>query len=66
MKIKKRDFANPLATINIWFIPTLFYLSQKCLGTIIHSREWMYPLGISIALLIWFVFNFKIVTNKNK
>ena len=66
MNIKKRYFGNPLATMNIWFIPTLVYLWQKSLGTIIHSREWIYPLGISMALLIWFMFNFKIVINKNK
>lgn len=66
MKIKKRDFTNPLATMNIWFIPTLAYLWQKSLGTIIPNKEWMWSVGIVMTLIIWFVFNFKIVINRNK
>jgi hypothetical protein len=37
---------------------------QKSLGTIIADREWYWWLAISLALLGWLTFNFKIVKTK--
>ena len=64
MKLIKRDFANPIITSNIWVIPTFAYMLQKSLGTIIADREWYWWLAISLALLGWLTFNFKIVKTK--
>ena len=61
MRIKKRDFANPITTINIWIIPTFAYVLQKLLGVIMPDREWYWWFAISLALLGWLTFNFKII-----
>jgi len=64
MKLVKRSFAHPLTTINIWIIPTFTYVLQKALGMIQADREWYWWLCISLALLGWLTFNFKIVKTK--
>ncbi len=64
MKLIKRSFAQPLTTINIWIIPTFTYVLQKALGMIMEDREWYWWLAISLALLGWLTFNFKIVKTK--
>ncbi len=64
MKLVKRSFANPVITTNIWVIPTFAYVLQKVLGVIRPDREWYWWLCISLALLGWLTFNFKIVKNK--
>jgi hypothetical protein len=66
MKIKKRNFSNPWRTMNIWYIPTCTYLILKLgLGDIAPDKEWYWWVGISIAVLIWLAFNFKIVKNND-
>jgi hypothetical protein len=64
MRITKRSFANPITTINIWIIPTFTYVLQKSLDIIKADKEWYWWLAISLALLGWLTFNFKIVKNK--
>jgi len=64
MKITKRSFAQPLPTMNIWIIPTFTYMLQKSLGIIMADREWYWWLCISLALVAWLTFNFKIVKTK--
>jgi hypothetical protein len=64
MKLIKRDFANPIPTMNIWIIPTFTYMLQKSLGIIASDKEWYWWLAISLALLGWLTFNFKIVKTK--
>jgi len=64
MKITKRNFVNPVTTVNIWFIPTFAYVLQKVLGIINPDKEWYWYVGISFAVLLWLVVNFKIVKNK--
>ena len=64
MKIVKRESVSLAKTMNIWFIPTMCYLLQKMGGVIIPSREWIWWVGILIALSIWLGINFKIVKNK--
>ena len=56
MKITKRDFANPILSINIWMIPALSYLMQKVGG--VEFNEWW--VGIPTLVLIWLAINFKI------
>ena len=64
MKLIKRQFGSPIITMNIWLIPTLSYVLQKSLGVIISDKEWYWWLCISLALLGWMTFNFKLVKNK--
>ena len=64
MKIVKRGFFHPSKTMNIWLIPTMCYLLQKWMGIVIPSREWIWWVGILIAVSIWLGINFKIVKNK--
>ena len=64
MKIVKREFINLTTTMNIWLIPTTCYLLQKMVGIVIPSREWIWWVGIFIAVSIWLGINYKIVKNK--
>jgi hypothetical protein len=64
MKIVKREFISLATTMNIWLIPTTCYLLQKMVGIVIPSREWIWWVGIFIAVSIWLGINFKIVKNK--
>lgn len=61
MKIVKRFYGMPIQTMNIWFIPTLAYLWQKSLGSIRPDKEWMWLAIIPAMIVLWFIFNFKIV-----
>ncbi len=63
MKIKKRGFLNPWRTIAIWYIPMCTYIIHKLMGTIVPDKEWYWWFCISLALLGWLTFNFKIVKN---
>ena len=60
MKITKRDFANPILSINIWMIPALSYLIQKVGGVEFNEYEWAWWVGIPTLILIWLAINFKI------
>ena len=60
MKIIKREFAWPVATINIWFIPTLTYTMQKVGNTQFNEFEWLWWVAIPSMFVLWFVINFKI------
>ena len=64
IKVIKRKHVSPTTTMNIWLIPTMCYLLQKSMGVIIPSREWIWWVGILIAVSIWLGVNFKIVKNK--
>jgi hypothetical protein len=64
IKVIKRKHVSPTKTMNIWLIPTMCYLLQKMLGIVIPSREWIWWVGILIAVSVWLVVNFKIVKNK--
>ena len=64
IKVIKRKHFSPTKTINIWLIPTMCYLLQKWMGIVIPSREWIWWVGILIAVSIWLGINFKIVKNK--
>jgi hypothetical protein len=47
--------------MNVWIIPTFTYMLQKSLGVIKPDKEWYWYVGISFAVLLWLVVNFKIV-----
>ena len=50
MKIIKKEFSKPWATMNIWFIPTIAYVWQKSLDVIIPEREFIWWLILPISL----------------
>lgn len=64
MKIKKRFFALPLATINVWMIPTMSYTLGKLFGTEYNESEYVWWIVIPTLFLAWFILNFKIVKEK--
>ena len=64
MKIEKRFFASPMATISLWFIPTLVYSLGKLGGTVYNKYEWVWWFGIPTLFLAWFILNFKVVKEK--
>ena len=60
MKITKRNFVNPLATMNLWIIPTWAYTMQKLGGVQFNEYEWVWWIGIPSLIILWFFINFKI------
>ena len=60
MKITKRKFVNPVATMNLWIIPTLAYTMQKVGGVQFNEYEWVWWIGIPSLVILWFFINFKI------
>ncbi len=64
MKIIKKDYVNPIPSMNLWTIPLLTYLLQKAVGYINPNKEWYWYVGISLAFILWLIINFKIVKNK--
>lgn len=59
MKIVKRDFANPAASITLWFIPTVAYTIQKLEGMQFNEYEWLWWVSIPALVILWFMINFK-------
>jgi hypothetical protein len=64
MKIVKRDFANPAASITLWFIPTMTYTIQKLGGMQFNKYEWVWWVGIPALIALWFIINFKTVPTR--
>jgi hypothetical protein len=60
MKIVKRDFTQPLGSVNLWLIPTLSYLIQKVKGVQYNEYEYVWWVTISSLVLIWGLINWKI------
>ena len=61
MKIKKRLFMNPMATISLWLIPTLTYVMGKLGGMEYNQYEWVWWVGTPILFSAWFILNYKVV-----
>lgn len=66
MKISKRGWAEPKATVSIWVMPLATYLIQLPLGTIIPDRQWIWWVAISAMFLTWLILSFKIEKNKDE
>ena len=60
LKVVKRGFTNPVATINLFLIPLLTYILCKS-GGVKYHHEFIWWITIPAMMLIWFVVNFKII-----
>jgi len=60
MKIEKRGYHSPAATIQLWIIPIVFYLTQKIAGTKHNELEWLWWVLIPGMFTLWFLINWKI------
>jgi len=64
MKIEKRFLARPMASINLWMIPTLMYGFGKLVGTEYNEYEYVWWIVIPVLFSTWLSLNFKVVKNK--
>lgn len=64
MKIEKRGFLNPVQTIQLWIIPTVFYSAQKIAGVKHNELEWLWWALIPAMLIVWFFINWKLKRNE--
>ena len=60
MKIEKRGYLSPAGTIQLWVIPTVFYLAQKIAGIKHNDLEWLWWVLIPGMFTLWFFINWKI------
>lgn len=60
MRITKREWVSPIATMNLWFIPTMAYTMQKLVGVKFNENEWYWWIVIPVLFAVWFAINFKI------
>lgn len=63
MKITRRIFSRPMASISIFAIPLMQYIILKIVGSIKPEREWIWWLALPLLFTVWFFINFKIVRN---
>ena len=66
MKITKREWARPGATVMIWAIPTMSYTLQKLAGIQMNSREWLWWIVIPGLVMLWAIINFKVVKDNEQ
>ena len=59
MKIVKRKYAQPIATINIVLIPLFTYVIGKAGMMQYNEYEWIWWVTIPVLLILWLVINFK-------
>lgn len=60
--IQRRKLARPLATCQIWAIPTCVYSAMKICGAKFNSIEYIWWILIPVIASLWFFTNFKIVS----
>jgi FtsH-binding integral membrane protein len=60
MIYKRESYINPLATVNLWVIPTFTYLLLKYVAQATFSHEWVWWIVIPFMFTVWFFINFKI------
>lgn len=63
MKIERRGLMRPFATVQLWLIPTVFYLAQKLAGIKHNELEWLWWVLIPFMFSVWFFINWKIKKN---
>ncbi len=61
MKITKKEWARPGATVMLWVIPTILYTLQKLTGVQMNNREWLWWTVIPALFMLWAIINFKVV-----
>ena len=60
MKVIKREWARPGATVTLWLIPLMSYVLQKLGGMKMNHLEWIWWVCIPSMMIIWFFVNWKI------
>ena len=66
IKITKREWARPGASVMIWAIPTMSYTSQKLAGVQMNSCEYLWWILIPGLVMLWAIINFKVVKNNEQ